>query len=615
MRDVVHALKSVRDKTASLGVVPVASRTNRGSLALWGVASAVLLALLLVAWQLREREVFWSNPLGGARVERLTDFPGDEVDASISPDGKFVVFVSDRDGQFDAWVGQIGTGEFVNLTRGRFETLDIGETGTIRRVGFSIDGSEVWVQEGTGAGPYAIWKGPTVGGSLQRFLPGGMEPAWSPDGKQIAYHTADPGDPIFLADVSGANPRRLFADAPGGHCHHLTWSPDGRYLYFVRGVPATSELDIWRLRMGLDGEPAQPERITTHNSRIGYIGWLDSRTMIYSATAEDGVGQWLYSMDVERRRPHRVSTGVVEQYLSVAVAGEDRRRVMVSLATPSVTLWSVPLGPAVSTEVTVSAIDTGTARATAPVAADQALLFLSSRGGPETLWRREDSASREFWRPSGGSIVAPPAVSPDGRRLAASVRSAGRTTLLVLNADGTAPQTIAEQMDVRGGASWSPDGRSLVVAVSEGGRARILRVPVEGEASATLVGTPSYHPVWSPDGSIVLYSEPLQAGTFMVRAVTPEGVRVPIPEIRVPYAMGAPYSFTRDGRGIVYLSEGFRRRNFFHVDLATGARRQLTEFPRGAVVQTFDLAADGDTIIFDRRRENSDIVLLDLAEM
>jgi hypothetical protein len=51
---------------------------------------------------------------------------------------------------------------------------------------------------------------------------------------------------------------------------------------------------------------------------VAYPAWLDARTLIYSATAEDGSGQWLYALDVEHRIPHRVSSGIAEQYLSVA---------------------------------------------------------------------------------------------------------------------------------------------------------------------------------------------------------------------------------------------------------------------------------------------------------
>ena len=84
-----------------------------------GATAGVFLITLVILW-LRESDYFWRNPLDGARIEWLTDFEGDEVAAAISPDGKFITFLSDRDGQFDAWVSQIGSGASDNITKGRF---------------------------------------------------------------------------------------------------------------------------------------------------------------------------------------------------------------------------------------------------------------------------------------------------------------------------------------------------------------------------------------------------------------------------------------------------------------------------------------------------------------
>ena len=53
----------------------------------------------------------------------LTEFDGAEQAAALSRDGKFAAFLSDRDGARDAWVTQIGTGEFHNLTQGRAEEI------------------------------------------------------------------------------------------------------------------------------------------------------------------------------------------------------------------------------------------------------------------------------------------------------------------------------------------------------------------------------------------------------------------------------------------------------------------------------------------------------------
>jgi hypothetical protein len=57
---------------------------------------------------------------------------------------------------------------------------------------------------------------------------------------------------------------------------------------------------------------------------------------------------------------------------------------------------------------------------------------------------------------------------------------------------------------------------------------------------------------------------------------------------------------------------GFRRQDFWVFDLATGARRQLTRLRPGESIVRFDVSPDGKRILFERVRENSDVVLIEL---
>ncbi len=75
------------------------------------------------AWVVGSRQNAWRNPLEGAAFTRLTDFESAETDAVISPDGNFVAFISDRDGPLDVWLLQLGSGQFLNLTHGKFPAL------------------------------------------------------------------------------------------------------------------------------------------------------------------------------------------------------------------------------------------------------------------------------------------------------------------------------------------------------------------------------------------------------------------------------------------------------------------------------------------------------------
>ena len=82
------------------------------------------------------------NPLANAQFTRFTDWEGTEEGAEISPDGKFVAFLADREGRFDLWLSQVGTGRFSNLTRD-FPPL-AGSGFIVRKLGFSGDGAAIW---------------------------------------------------------------------------------------------------------------------------------------------------------------------------------------------------------------------------------------------------------------------------------------------------------------------------------------------------------------------------------------------------------------------------------------------------------------------------------------
>jgi Tol biopolymer transport system component/DNA-binding winged helix-turn-helix (wHTH) protein len=578
------------------------------------LAGSILLASMGAVWELWERDYFWHNPLDGAKVERLTDFGGDELDAAISGDGKLAIFSSERSGQPNVWLTEIGSGEFANTTNGAVPRLIFGN-GAVRRIGFSGDGLQVWATEQASHSPIKekTWIGPEIGGVFHPFLEDGLEPAWSPDGRRIVYHTADAGDPIFIADWNGNNPRRVFGQKPGIHSHFLTWSTDGRYIYFVAGTPTTEEMDIWRIPAFGTSHPSIPERITHLNSRVAYLAWLNSRTLIYSATAEDGSGQWLYSMDVEHRIPHRVSSGIEDQYLSVSVNKVLPHRLVTTVAHPSASVWTVPVSERIQPETSVAQLQVPNARALGPRLGSGYLLFLSARGGGDGLWRFENGTARELWKGSAGGLVAPPAIANNGQ-ICFSYRKDGHAHLNIMSANGTNVQPLAASLDVRGGASWSPDGKWIAVAADDGGGTHVFKIPVDGGEPIRLVDTLSYNPVWSPDGNMIVYSEQQGGSRFVLKAVTPEKAPMSIPDISVIYTIATSYGFLPLQNALIVLGGDFRKQNFYRVDLSTGEERRLTDLQPGFQVQNFDVSSDGKQIVFDRMRDNADVVVMDLIK-
>lgn len=573
-----------------------------------GIVSGIIITILAVLiWRhTPDSGESWRNRWANARIERLTDFPGSEVDAAISPNGQFAAFLADRDSVFDAFVTKLGSGQFVNLTGGRFPQLFNED---VRNIGFSADASNVWIRVAGITSPASVWIVPTAGGPVRPFLNTAVMAVWSPDGSRVAYHETTPGDPIYVADRTGGNARRIFIAEPGVHSHYLAWSPDGHFLYFSHGVPP-DEMDIWRIPS--DGGSA--ERITTHNSRVAYPVLPDDRTLFYTATADDGTGPWLYSMDVKDRVAHRVSSGV-EHYTSIAasaqIAGQPRRLVA-TVSNPSVQLWSVPITGGVADEQAASRITLPTARSAAPrFGPDSSLFYLATRGGGDGLWRLSGAQARELWQTDQGAVAGAAAISPDGRKVCFPVGRQGRATLYCAGADGTGAHPIAESLDVRGAGSWSPDGKWIAIAAKEGPGVRVFKVPAGGGPPLRLVDSASSNPVWSPDGTFILYSGTPRARSVPLKAVTPDGRPHPLPALTVD-RVGDSYRFLPNGKELVVKLGGFRRQDFWLFDVATGRQRRLTALRPGASLQRFDVSPDGKRILFERVQENADIVLIEL---
>jgi Tol biopolymer transport system component len=182
--------------------------------------------------------------------------------------------------------------------------------------------------------------------------------------------------------------------------------------------------------------------------------------------------------------------------------------------------------------------------------------------------------------------------------------------------DGTNARGIAESLEPRDSPTWSQDGKWIAVVASEGNSVSLFKVPVQGGAPVRLIEKPQgvlSNPVWSPDGGFIVYSEGKASGTVQVRAVTPEKVAHPLPELSVAN-WGERYRFLPDGKALVVQQGALWRQNFWLLDLATGRRRQLTDLGPEFRMQSFDVSPDGKQILFDRFRENSDVVLIDLPE-
>jgi Tol biopolymer transport system component len=570
------------------------------------VAAGVALAIGAIVW-FQRTDHFWRNPIAEARFQTVADFEGVEQAAAVSRDGQFVAFLSDRDGPMDVWVTQVGSGQFHNLTRGSVPEL---VNPSVRTLGFTPDGSFVtfWVRKpgGSTSGDISIWAVPTLGGQPTPYLEGVAEFDWSRDGSRLAYHTPGPGDPMFVSDGGRRSEDRLIFTASSGlHAHFPLWAPDSAYIYFVQGS-LPDKLDIWRI----PSVGGTPERITSHSGRVSYPVLLNRRTLMYLASdSGGGSGPWLYSMDVERRIPYRLTSGL-DRYTSLA-SSADGQRLVLTLANPKRTLWRLRIADSLAEASSPARIALTTSMGFSSRLGPNYLLYVSANGTSESIWKLTKGVGTELWNSHGAQVLGGPAISSDGRYIAFSVRQHGQSLLYVMQTDGTNARVVTDSLDLQGAPAWAPDGQSITSAANDHGVPHLFRVPVDGRPPASFVQDYSVDPTWAPDGRFVVYSGADIGTTFSVKAVTVDAAAHPLPALTL--TRGARHvAFLPGGRALVLLRGEIQHKNLWLVDLETGAERQLTNLTSDFDIRDFDISPDGREVVLERTQDLSDVVLLDL---
>ena len=259
------------------------------------------------------------------------------------------------------------------------------------------------------------------------FLKGVFEPAWSTDGKKMVYYNNTPGDPVSVADATGANDRQVFVGEQSGlHNHNPVWSTDGQWIYFTHGY--TDEMDVWRM----PSSGGVPERVTQHNAKVSFLAPLDSRTLLYVAPAEDRSGPWLWALDVERKSltGQAPASSNIGSSRPAPMAGASSRR------------WPIPApayGPCHCSDVWPRSATSDRFRCLrfVPWRRDSAgrRCFICQHTGPETVGPETGCGAftmerhPRIWKSSDGALVEPPAISYDGQRVVFTLRRDGKRRL------------------------------------------------------------------------------------------------------------------------------------------------------------------------------------------
>ncbi|HEX9800318.1 MAG TPA: LpqB family beta-propeller domain-containing protein [Thermoanaerobaculia bacterium] len=536
-------------------------------------------------------------------LRRLTDLPGLESQPDLSPDGRQLVYSSAASGNLDVYVMRTEGGRAINLTA--------GSPADDEQASFSPDGERLVFRSSRDGGGLFLMG--ATGESVRRLTDGGFDPAWSPDGRQIAYSTESVFDPysrnadaaLWIVDVATGEKRQLqVTDAV-----QPAWSPDGRRLAYWANT--AGQRDVWTI--GVEG--GEPAVVTRDLATDWSPEWSPDGRWLYFASDRAG-GMNLFRVAIETATG-RVAGAPVQRTTSVGSLGwfrfsADGRRLVASAHELSAELELFRLTP--GAEPTLEPLRTLRPRSLhwCRIAPDAEWLACATIGTPEdlVLLRADGSELRRLTDDVFKDRNV--AWSADGTRLAFQSTRAGGWNLWTLRADGSEPRRITEFTDLSL-AAWFPDGQRLSVVVPPRGLTELD--PDQLATLATLRplelpgSMPSFEPgAWSPSGRFLGGTEvDASRRALSIGAFEPATGRYH--RSQLPVAVGHGFwkfaGWLPDSRRYVALG----REQIALVDVETGAWRGL--LAANPSMEGVALSGDGRTLLVETQLRDGDLWMLE----
>ncbi|MDP8982186.1 MAG: S41 family peptidase [Acidobacteriota bacterium] len=450
----------------------------------------------------------WTASETGQNVQRLTANAARDVYPRFSPDGKWIAFSSDRNGNLDIYVMPTDGGQAKELT---FHSADDNV------LGWSPDSKEILFSSQRGEDFMAKLYVVSIDGGLERSAGPdmGVWGGFSPDGTKLAinrraqtywrkYYRGAYQSDVTVMDIAS----KKFTDLTDfdGMDSWPMWSKDG-HIYFVSDRDGNGLTNIWRV----SEKGGKAEKITAFKS--GDVRWpsisADGKTVVF----EHDFGIW--KLDVASRKTNPIS-------LNIAAETQENMSELRSFASHADDYDLAPNGRRVAFSVHGEIF-------TAPV---------------------EEGDVRQITdNPARDRDVR---YSPDGKSVAFVSDRSGREEIFIQPVDGSADaQKITDLDTLKNGFRWSPDSKEIVFTTSD---ARLMKVNAASKQATVLTSSKFGNiggAVWSPDGKWIAYSKPDQTRNTDIYLIPAAGGQ----ERKVTFDSASEMNprFSRDGKKLYFV--------------------------------------------------------------
>ncbi len=477
-----------------------------------------------------------------------------------------------------------------------------------------------------------IWVVPATGGKPRLLAAFGSRPSFSPDGKRVAFQstpltdvaaTAAPGlspSTIWIVGANGGSALSVStAGNPRGGHGAPTWSPDGGRLYFVTSEPRLMQAEIWSVK------PDGSDLVRLHAGTKLYEPRVspDGKALWFGAQNEQG-SYALYRTPLGD--DGRTVTGPAEAATAVRAEvprspsfSADGRKLAWSELTTTASIWSLPIDATTGLSSGPPAVLTaGDGRATWPI--------FSPDGGTIAFGWIPPGGSNDVWLmdADGGNqrpVIEGPTVDygndfyPDGKRiLCFSNRDGGKFAAyefeIATRTFRRLPIDLSDAITIR----LSPDGHRIAyhskrdsITINTWMADLTTRTQQKLTFDREFVG----YPCWSPDGKELALE--VRRGDDIFIGVVPSAGGTP-EFLNEKRGLSWAFSYSPDGRRITFAGYRDDTWNLWWIDRRSREEKRLTENTRLDVYIRYpSWSPRGDRIVYEQAETRGQVFLLDGA--
>ena len=435
---------------------PAAGRRSqfRGGRPAWAALGAAALATAITVGFLAWRRGGADPSLVPGQIVRLTDLPGPETFPSLSPDGTFFVYSKVINGNFDLFLQRLAGGKPINLTA--------DSPAHDYQPAFSPDGQQIaFRSEREGGGIFFMG---ATGESVKRLTDFGFNPAWSPDGREIAVATEGVFGPRRRSSLS----QIVRINVATGEQQPLgaqdgvqpAWSPKGLRIAFWGVAQPGNRRVIWTIPV--DGGPPVPV------VDDAFYNWSpvwspDGRFLYFASDRSGSMNLWRVAVEERSGRvlgtPEPITTS--SEWSALPSLSRDGHRLVYATESNRSFVELVPFNPK-----------------TGQVAGPPSLAY------------------------QGARAILSCDISPDGAWLALWA-SSPEEDLLLMRPDGSDLRQLTNDPERDRTPYWSPDGRRILFSSNRSGKYEAWTIRPDGSGLTQITHIPDqpvFYPFWSPDG-------------------------------------------------------------------------------------------------------------------